>query len=91
MFVCHRCDNPPCVNPAHLFLGTAADNNRDRHAKGRSKNLDRGARHPKAKLTELQVAELRRLRLRGWIQADLAVRFGISRGNISKIVNGRSY
>lgn len=91
LHVLHRCDNPPCVNPAHLFLGTNHDNVIDRHTKGRSKNLDRGERHPKAKLTSALVAEMRSLRTAGWTQIRLAQYFGVSRGNVSKIVTGGSY
>ena len=42
MAVCHKCDVPGCCNPSHLFLGTVADNNRDRHGKGRTRNLESG-------------------------------------------------
>ena len=56
LFLCHRCDTPACVNPAHLFLGTHADNMADRGAKGRQL---KGERHHKARLTAAQVAEIR--------------------------------
>ena len=57
--VCHRCDNPRCVTFAHFFIGTLADNNRDKMNKGRQKNL-RGSATSNAKLTEEQVREIRR-------------------------------
>lgn len=60
MEVCHSCDNPPCCNPSHLFLGSHADNMADRDAKGRD-NHARGAAAGRAKLTEDQVVEMRRL------------------------------
>lgn len=89
--VLHRCDTPSCCNPDHLFLGTNRDNVIDRHLKGRSKNLDAGHLHPKAKLTQSAVAQMRALRLCGLTQIQLAERFGISRGNVSKILAGKSY
>ena len=58
MLLCHRCDNPACVNPAHMFTGTQADNLKDMRAKGRG-NPPRGASHPRARLTEQLVFQIR--------------------------------
>jgi len=57
LYVLHRCDNPPCINPCHLFTGTSSENARDAITKGRIKR--KGIDNIKAKLTESQVREIR--------------------------------
>jgi len=92
MVVAHHCDNPPCCNPAHLFLGTQADNLADMRSKGRAAPFEpiRGEGHPKGRLTELQVREIRRRYASGGVrQVDLAGEFGVSQHVISGIVRGR--
>lgn len=89
--VMHTCDNPACVNPRHLVLGTTAANNRDRALKGRSAKL-RGSENPFHKLTEAEVREIRRLRdEHGWSLKALAERFGISQSQVCNIVKRRQW
>jgi hypothetical protein len=73
--VLHRCDNPACVRPDHLRLGTNQENVADMVAKGRNA---RGSRHHAAKLTEAQVLEIRELRSQGLSGPKIAKRFGVS-------------
>lgn len=85
--VCHRCDNPPCVNPAHLFLGTHSDNVRDRHEKRRDA---RGEKHGCAKITKADAVAIRRARKKKTASVrQLAVEYGVSRATIYEIVNGK--
>lgn len=84
--LCHRCDNPPCVNPGHLFLGTHAENHADREAKGRGRRKH-GATHVGAKLTDEQVRAIRsRYAAGGVTQRRLAAEFGVSNQLVSTIV-----
>ncbi|MDV4166197.1 HNH endonuclease [Rhizobium leguminosarum] len=77
MVVCHSCDNPNCVNPDHLFLGTQADNVTDMHNKGRAiKRALSGENHGNAKLTEEAVKEIRNSKES---TSSLARKFGVSR------------
>ncbi len=91
--VCHACDNPACCNPRHLWAGTQGDNVRDCVAKGRNAYAPRrGEEHPKARLTEAEVLEIRRLYRRGEAgYRRLAVRFGVTPMAIKAIVVRRSW
>lgn len=89
LFVCHSCDNPPCVNPAHLWIGTHTDNMRDMVEKGRLHGGRgvRGNRNPRARLTSGDVEIIREMK--GALSPhDIAARFGVGRSHVLKIQNG---
>ena len=89
MDVLHSCDNPPCVNPSHLFLGTHQDNMADRDRKGRGAA---GSKHPLTKLTTAQVLEIRELCASQTVQQkELALRFGVSRSQICQIAHEKTW
>jgi hypothetical protein len=96
LFVCHRCDNPACVNPAHLFAGTHAENMRDMAAKGRQRGSGhgrgpRGEKHHLAKLTWASVAEIRRRHAAGESGRSLARAYGMSEFAIRKVIDGTTW
>lgn len=81
----HRCDNPPCCNPAHLFWGTQAINNADAARKGRLRPA-RGAESPRARLCEADVLKIRASKLGC---AELGRQFGISPSHANNIRDRR--
>lgn len=83
--VLHSCDNPPCCNPSHLFIGTLQDNSRDRDAKGRGADVN-GERNPAAKLNREDVANIRRRSESGEAHRSIAALFGIHRNHVGRIV-----
>jgi hypothetical protein len=103
LLICHHCDNPPCVNPKHLFLGTSLDNNHDRDRKGRFRPLRgslngntpqtaaRGEATGGSKLIVEQVLEIRRRHRNGNTAKSLAPLFGVSERAIGQIVHRETW
>jgi Mor family transcriptional regulator len=90
--VCHKCDNPPCVNPDHLFLGTHAENMKDMGDKGRRIGKAQGEESGRARLAAEQIVEIRRRYAEGGISyRDLAARYGVGKNTIQAIIQRRSW
>lgn len=85
LFVLHKCDNPACINPEHLFLGTQKDNMNDKQQKGR---VPHGENHCRSKLTENEVREIINLSLS---QYKIAKIFNVGRGVIKGIKENKTW
>lgn len=91
-FVLHGCDNPPCCNPAHLYVGDQKQNVRESYERGRHPTEDRrGERNSFAKLTDDDVRTIRQLRAQGIGPTELGKRFGVDRSAIKFIISGRTW
>jgi hypothetical protein len=87
MCVLHRCDNPPCCNPSHLFLGTNAENTADKIRKGRARYLH-GEDNPMARLS---AADVMAIRSAEGPQTAIGARFGICQTSVSQIKLGKRW
>lgn len=88
MFICHRCDNPKCVNPEHLFVGTQKDNMHDASIKGRTA---RGEMLHTAKLKERDIIKIRKLFANGKRVVEIAQKYDIKVRQIYSIVNKEAW
>ncbi len=85
MVVMHTCDNPACIEPEHLKLGTVADNNRDCRNKGRNA---KGETHGNTRLSKANIADIRRRGENGDVHQRIADDYGVSRRHVSRIIKG---
>lgn len=91
MEICHKCDNPCCVNPDHLFAGTRQDNVNDRERKMRNITFC-GEEHPKAKLTKKIVKAARQERAyKGTSYLELARRYGVNKKTMQSAIKGKTW
>jgi hypothetical protein len=86
LVVRHSCDNPPCVNPKHLLLGTHADNMLDKVLRGRA---PKGDSHSRSIITEQETEEIKQLISQGVFQRIIAAQYGVSRSLICEIKRGK--
>ena len=88
----HKCDNPSCVNPLHLFSGTNLDNVRDKIQKGRCfTGNQKGSKNGFSKLTEKEVIEIRNLYNMGVSKKDLSKKYNVHKSNIHYIVTNKTW
>jgi hypothetical protein len=86
----HHCDNPPCCRPSHIYKGTDANNMADKVARGRARGAHKGSEHHNAKLTDLQVQQIRRSYIPGRVsQQKVADKFNISREHVRDLLAGK--
>jgi hypothetical protein len=93
LFICHTCDNPGCINPKHLFVGTALDNNKDRSTKGRNSKVGnkgncKGIKNGRAKLTNWDILFIKMWIKLGYSCNIIALNFKVHNSSIHRIKNG---
>jgi hypothetical protein len=87
--VCHTCDNPACVRPSHLFLGTHLQNMQDMSRKGRASKIGmKGEAHPQCKLSDDDVRRMKKLRMEGASIKELMDIFGVEKSYVPKVMSG---
>jgi len=89
--VCHRCDNPKCCNPSHLFISDHRGNMGDMRQKGRRKGIGTGTANGRAKLTAKFAAEIREKKANGALLRELAPMYGVGLSTIGRACRGENW